>query len=383
MFIQSFDGAKRAYATLTTLLQFNKALREAFSSGQQLGPATASRPSNEEWKKLDHAVVVSQVYSIYESFIHDCISEWLNTCSKLKPYSDLSTRVKETHRLGIGHILQNLGGRRFSNVSLATLVREYNEAIAGIRPYKLHPDAFLLHDRNLRLQELQEVITGCGLELQISEWLKKHRFTEGHDSLSIIEKSSVEKAITSLIDHRNEASHATREISEILGEDVLIAYIELMESLSAAIMEGFTSVALDLHHHHGDWSKCGKIRSVMTNKSICVAVFQACTLSKGDYIYLQGPYYCRRTQILEIQCQDLPKEQHTVGMMAEEIGLRLSEDCSKNADIYIQTLPLTPPSPIAAIQSDSIAIEVVEEEEQSTEQNENDVDLSGDGLDLV
>ncbi|HZW13798.1 MAG TPA: MAE_28990/MAE_18760 family HEPN-like nuclease [Noviherbaspirillum sp.] len=340
MFVQPLEGAKRAIAALRASLHFNLALRTGLTSGTVTFPAEfAAHPPYDEWKKLDHSVALSRLYLIYESLVHECVSEWLETLCHFVPYNALPEKVKTTHRDGIGYILQNLEGRRFSTISVPVLVKEYQEALSQNQPYKLHADAFLLHDRNLRVDELQKLIGSCGLELGLSDWLRNHRLFSGDESLQLIGHATVEKAISALVDLRNEVSHATRQVGEIFGEEVLIAYTNFVESLIDAIVEGFTHAAMKWHAEYGAWSAAGKINFVVTDdKHICVAPLTSCKVRSGMTIFMKGKGHCCRTEIVEIRVNDAPVPEYTV-VQAQEIGLRLSTAAIKGSEIFIRTDP--------------------------------------------
>lgn len=346
MFSQPLADARRTISALRTSMHFNRALRDALATDKAklLPPGFATHPPHDEWKKLDHSVVVSRLYLIYESLIHECVSEWLETLASLVEYNKLPESVRSAHRDGIGYILQNIEGRRFSYVSPATLVKEYNEALSGLREYKLHADAFLLHDRNLRTNELQEVLTRCGISLKIVEWLKNHSSVAGHDSLQLLGHATIEKAISALVDLRNEASHATRQIVDILGEETLIAYIDLIDDLADSIAEAFTHSALDWHVEHGAWNLAGKINFVHTsNRQICVAPLTSCHIKIGSTIYLKGKYHCRFAKVQEIRLNDVAISDLTLATEASEVGLRLDIEAFKGSEVFVQTMIATEP----------------------------------------
>lgn len=339
MFAQPLEGAKRALAALRSSIRFNQELRNALASGAVLLPAEFSvNPPHDEWKKLDHAVSVSQLYLIYESLVHECVSEWLEILSSLVPYNELTEKVRSTHREGIGYILQNLEGRRFNSISVPAMVKEYQEALSTATTYNLHADAFLLHDRNLKVDELQKMLSCSGLELQLADWFKGHRLISKHDSLQLIGHATVDKAINSLIDRRNEASHATRQVGEILGEDVLIAYIDFLDSFAEALVEGFLHSTLHLQKERGDWSAVGKINYVKPDaKNICVAPVESCTLSSGMTVYLRGKHFCCRAMIEELQLAGQSVAAHTIALQPVEVGLRLNIETFKGSEIFVQT----------------------------------------------
>lgn len=337
MFQQPLEGANTALGALKTSLQFNQSLRTELKTNTiKFPPNFVHPPPFDEWQKLDHSTVLSRLYLIYESLVHECVAEWLLSLSSLVPYSSLPEKVKATHRDGIGYILQNLGGRRFNKISVPSLIKEYQESLSGLANH-LHTDAFLLHDRNLRLEELQQLVSNCGLEISLGEWLKGHRFLKGAGFLDIISHPTIEKAISSLVDLRNEASHATRQLGEVFGEHVLMAYAEFISALCAALVEGFTSAALKWHVEHGAWTMAGRVNMVVKHdNSKCVAPLESCRLRKNTKIYLSGKSYCFDATVLNIRIDDKDVNEYTATQPVE-FGLHLSLGVVKGSDIFIKT----------------------------------------------
>lgn len=374
MFVSAMDGAKKDLSALRSNLLFNHSLRGLLTTEPGSLPNNfPESPPYDEWKKLDHAVAVSRLYQIYESFVHECVTEWLDTISKLIPYEDLPDKTRSTHRDGIGFILQNLDGRRFSSMSLQTLIREYNDAISGSPVYRLHADAFLLHDRNLKIEQLQTVASSCGLELSISEWIKNHRLTAKHDAYQLIGVPSAEKAISSLVDLRNESAHATRQITEICGEDVLIAYVDFIYSLVEALIEGFCSRAILEHEKHGAWSLVGKINFVKReDKTVCVAPLECCTVRTGAVVYLMGKYHCTRATIQELQVCGKNVSSQTIAINREEVGFKFDVVANKSSAVYLEAI-----SPVQQLSLPTLiesSIDLKDAEVGEIEQEEPDLD---------
>jgi hypothetical protein len=326
--IKHLQLSKRAYSSINPFVRNTPAVK--------LPPNFVQPPPFDEWRKLDHSTVLSRLYLIYESLVHECVAEWLLSLSSLVTYDSLPDKVRATHRDGLGYILQNLGGRRFNNVSVSNLIKEYHESLSGVANH-LHTDAFLLHDRNLRLEELQQLVSNCGLDISLGEWLKGHRFFKSADFLDIISHSTIEKAISSLVDLRNEASHATRQLGEIFGEDVLMGYADFISALCGALSEGFTSAALKWHADYGAWTMAGRVNFVVkADNSKCVAPLESCRLRKDAKIYLRGKNFCFDATVLNIRINDNDVSEYTATQPVE-FGLHLNVAAVKGSDIFIRT----------------------------------------------
>ena len=348
MFTAPLSGAIRATDALEKSLLFNKAVRGFIASGHALPTDFNDHPPIEEWRRLDYSTTVTRLYQIFESLVHDSVAEWLGYLADLVDYSTLPNEVQIAHREGIGFILQNFEGRRFEGMSPAKIVKDYEGALAGKQPYTLLDEAFLLHERNLRMDEVQNILKSCGVKVNLSEWVRVHRVSKD-DSLSLIGQTSVDKCLTSFIDLRNEASHATRRVSEVIGEDVLVAYVRFIRALCTAIAEAMLLSSLQWHNDHGSWSSTGRVKSVnKQNRSICIVPLESCRLRQGDSIYLSGSNFCVRAIIKEIHLDDVPVPDCVIGVTPKEVGLRFDIETYKGATVWIKTRdPLPPPAPLS------------------------------------
>jgi hypothetical protein len=345
MFTEPLSGAMRATDALEKSLLFNKAVRGFIASGQALPLGLDDHPPIEEWRRLDYSTTVTRLYQIFESLVHDSVAEWLGHLSDLVDYSSLPIEVQTAHRGGIGFILQNFEGRRFEGMSPAKIVKDYDGALAGKQPYTLPDEAFLLHERNLRMDEIQTILKSCGVRVNLSDWVRSHRVSKD-ESLPLLGQTSVDKCLASFIDLRNEASHATRRVNELIGDDALVAYVRFVRALCTAIVEAMLLSSLQWHDDHGSWSNTGRVQSVVKhNKAICIVTLENCRLKLGDSIYLSGSNYCVQAKIQEIHLDDVPVTECVIGKTPKEVGLRFDVETHKNATIWIQTRNPLPPQP--------------------------------------
>jgi hypothetical protein len=336
MFHVPLEGALRAVDALKANLLFNRSVRDFVAAGGDLPDQFRKNPPLDEWKRLDYSTTVTRLYQIYESLVHDSIAEWLEDLCQMVPYGELPEEVKSAHRNGIGFILQNIDGRRFENLSLSTIVRDYEVSLSERSPYNLLSDAFLLHNRNLRLEELTTIFRGCGLKINLNDWLQVNRLSKS-ESLQLIGHQTVEKCLSTFIDLRNEASHATKKVSDMVGEDVLFAYADFIRGFCEALIEAMSFASLVWHEKHGHWSKVGQITWIKKDeRQICVAVVESCKLKVSGEIYLTGNGYCCLTKVNEIQIDGVAASVHIIGVAPQEIGLNLSIETFKGARIYVR-----------------------------------------------
>ena len=132
-------------------------------------------PSEREWLVYDRCAVVTRLYAIYERFVEDLISDWLQLIPVLvSSYSDLGENIQNTHRQGIGRLLVDLNKNRFQHLSVEKVVQGLFCGITSTGKYELLPEAFLLHEQNLRKEVLEKLLADAGIE-NAWKWVINHR----------------------------------------------------------------------------------------------------------------------------------------------------------------------------------------------------------------
>ncbi|WP_446358366.1 MAE_28990/MAE_18760 family HEPN-like nuclease [Coleofasciculus sp. A1-SPW-01] len=145
----------------------------------------------------DHCAVVTRLYAIYERFVENLIREWIQVLPDLFPvYADLEERICNTHRIGVARLLLDLTKNRFGHLSIEEVIRGlfYGASGTGTK-YELLPDAFLLHEQNLRREPLEKMFADAGIG-NAWTWVEKYRkiknfiswnkcFSDGRSLLSI------------------------------------------------------------------------------------------------------------------------------------------------------------------------------------------------------
>ena len=114
----------------------------------------------------------------YENFVKESISTWLQYLPKLvENYLELDEKIKSTHREGVGRILLEFKKDRFKNQNLTE-----NQVIRGLfhgtkgenKNYELLPQAFLVHDQNLRKDVLEKLFADAGIS-NAWKWVINHK----------------------------------------------------------------------------------------------------------------------------------------------------------------------------------------------------------------
>jgi hypothetical protein len=85
-----------------------------------------------EEKVFRHCSIVTQLYSIYESFSEAVISTWLTRLPRYKSFLDLSPAFRNAYRSGIANIIQHSEKRRYRHLNLVDVLSKYHTSLQGI-----------------------------------------------------------------------------------------------------------------------------------------------------------------------------------------------------------------------------------------------------------
>jgi hypothetical protein len=166
-------------------------------------------PSELEWLVYDRCAVVTRLYAIYERFVEDLIAEWLELLPDIvTEYSDLEKSIKDTHQIGVGRLLLELKKKRFEHLSINEVIQGLFDGVTAKGKYKLIPDAFLLHEQNLRREVLEKLFADAGIS-NAWDWVNKHRTVKQFVEEVLGSQNTAEGELNELITYRNDAAHGS------------------------------------------------------------------------------------------------------------------------------------------------------------------------------
>jgi len=178
-----FHTLRLKISAIRAILQANKMLGEiAFNNAtirESEDPVKLTEiirviPEKNEWQSYEHCAAVTRLYAVYENFVEDLISQWLRSIPQLgTSYSDLDERIKNTHREGVGRLLLDLKKKRYQNLSENDVIKGLFYGVNDNKKYDLIPDAFLLHEQNLRKDELEKLFADAGIA-NAWMWVNNH-----------------------------------------------------------------------------------------------------------------------------------------------------------------------------------------------------------------
>jgi hypothetical protein len=246
MFQELLNTVKVKTSTVRALIQTNERLREiVFGRGSvtrqesdedtELTGLIKGVPGVTDWRVYDHCAVVTRLYAIYERFVENLITDWVRLLPSIFPrYVDLEETIQNTHRMGVGRLLCDLKKNRFEHLSIDQVVQGLFRGVTGEEEYALLPDAFLLHEQNLRKGVLEQLLAGAGIQ-NAWAWVEKHRAVKHFLEVRVSENTA-EGELNELITYRNEAAHGA-VIDNFLGSNALLELCEFIETLCQALAE--------------------------------------------------------------------------------------------------------------------------------------------------
>ncbi|HAN73473.1 MAG TPA: hypothetical protein DCQ63_03665, partial [Planktothrix sp. UBA8402] len=249
MFDQLLNIVSINISTVRKIIQTNDRLREIVFGDETVAQEKSDEntqltnlieylPSKREWRVYDHCASVTRLYAIYEGFVEELITNWVQSLPEMFPlYSDLNDKIKDTHQIGVGKLLLELKKKknRFQHLSVDKVVRGLWRGVTDGKQYELVSDAFLLHEQNLRKEAIEQLFSGVGIP-NTWVWVENHRAIKHFVENVRARENTAEGELEQLIEYRNEAAHRAI-IDETLGETELLDLCNFVEALCKALAE--------------------------------------------------------------------------------------------------------------------------------------------------
>jgi len=292
-------------------------------------------PSEQEWLVYDHCSVVTRLYAIYERFVEDLIAEWLELLPDIvTKYSDLEKSIKDTHQIGVGRLLLDLKKKRFEHLSINEVIQGLFDGVTGQEKYKLIPDAFLLHEQNLRREVLEKLFADAGIS-NAWDWVNKHRTVKQFIEEVRGSQNTAEGELNELITYRNDAAHGAI-VDDILGTKELLELGDFVENLCQALAELVTFQVISRQTAIGKAKEIGQVTEWFKKSRAGVAKVKKINLSVDKKVFLvnEASSYCRLATIESIMINDISKEQVVI-THEQEVGLKFDIDAKKGLSLYV------------------------------------------------
>lgn len=338
MFQDILEPVQGDISTIRKILKTNNQLRDIIGrqeSEEELRLVTRlieNIPNTREWKIYEHCAVVTRLYAIYERFVEDLITDWLAMLPKIYlSYSDLEERIRTTHQIGVGKLLVDLNKNRYEYLSIEEVISGIFRGVSDDKGYELFPDAFLIHEQNLRKEILEKLLADAGIP-NVWSWLEKHRAVKQFLQEVRGNQNSAEGELNQLISYRNDAAHG--EIpQDVLDSNALIELCDFIEALCEALTELVTYQVIERQKFLGYIKEIGKITEWFKTPQAGVAKIKEATLSVGESVFLVGEAFCQVSKIESININD--QSRNLLEVTSEiEVGLKFNVSAKKGLRIY-------------------------------------------------
>jgi hypothetical protein len=255
-------------------------------------------------------------------------------------YSDLGEKIQNTHREGIGRLLIDIKKNRFQHLSVEKVVQGLSCGITDTGKYELLPDAFLLHEQNLRKEALETVLKNAGID-EAWKWVSNHKEIKYFVEEVRGRQNTAEGELKQLVDYRNEAAHGSTD--EILGTQELLDLADFVEALCKSLADLVTYNIILLQRDRGLVREIGKITDWYPKPQAGVAKVKEVTLTVEERVFIvlvnDKLSYCYSAKIESIQLNDIPHN-HVEITSEEEVGLKFDRDARKELTIYVTSSDL-------------------------------------------
>lgn len=351
MFEELIEKASVKISTVRAIIETNHRLRrivfrdslnkQKLAEDDELAALIDVIPSEKEWEIYDRSAVVTRLYAIYERFVEDLISDWLRRMPDLVPrYSDLRVEIQNTHREGIGRLLIDIKKNRFQHLSVEKVVQGLSCGITDTGKYELLPDAFLLHEGNLRKEVLETVLKNAGIK-EPWKWIINHKEIKYFVEEVRGSQNTAEGELKQLVDYRNKAAHGSTD--EILGTQELSDLAYFVEALCKSLADLVTYNIILLQSDRGLVREIGKITEWFKKPQAGVAKVKEVRLTVGGRVFLvlvnDELSYCYSPKIDSIHLNDNSHNQVEITSEAE-VGLKFDRDARIGLTIYVTSSDL-------------------------------------------
>jgi hypothetical protein len=350
MFEEPLKTVNEDISTVRSIIRTNEKLREIiFREGIATGQDSQNNEelislreivlNEKNWRVYDHCSVVTRLYAIYESFVESSIRDWIIYLPKIFPrYSVLPEVIQGTYQIGVAKLLLKKNESRSEDLSFEKVVRRLFLAVSDDgSSYKLIPDAFLLHEQNLRKEALEKLFADAGIP-EVWSWVKQHRKVKDFVEKVLADENTAEGELKELIGYRNNAAHGGI-IYNVLGERKLLDLCDFVKVLCQALAELVTYSIVEQQKSIGQVKKIGQITEWFSKPEAGVAKVTDTELSVGESLFLvsQTKAYCQQLKIESIKItangEEIDKEQISI-TSETEVGLKFDRNARKDLSLY-------------------------------------------------
>lgn len=337
MIVFGIEALKKELDELVLIAQVNELIRKHFSADGDLSyeamkigasnyiMAQNYIPDQLHWRIYDHSAFITRLYSVYETFVLKLMKDWLAYIPRFFPnWLLLPPEISKSYRSGIGNLLNKYPGPRTAHLKEIDLVSGLFEGISGKHNYSLLADAFFIDLQNLRKNELVVLSQKIGLN-KLDSWLNDENSDLGlfckQNSLTI------ESGLKDFIDYRNDCSHGSVEVDDVLGISELMLLRDFIYLICSSLVQ---FVALNVIENtrvisKNKYLKIGNVNEYFKKSKAAIINIDKSRVSIGDILYVKNKYECYPVIVRSMQKNEKNVNFVNAGKYSNEIGVIFSE----------------------------------------------------------
>jgi hypothetical protein len=340
--------------TVRSIINISEKLREIIADNpsqlntEDLKYIQANAPLGDKWRVNDHCSSITRLYAIYENFVENLVRDWIILLPQLYScYQGLPESVRNQHKTGCATLLGNEYKRnRFDSLDEKDIIKNlFDTEYENTSRYNLTSAAFLLHEANLRKEQLTQLLANAGISANDSwQWIENHKevkiFIDNND------KRSVEKELKNFIELRNNSAHG--KVDTVLNANDLLKLCDFVEVICQAISELVLYCFVSRKIEIGKLQKIGKVVNWYQQQQACrvkildepPALNKRLEIGKKVFLVSENLKICQEAIVESIQInkngKNSPRKRITIReITGYEIGLKFDKEGKRGLKVYL------------------------------------------------
>jgi hypothetical protein len=341
--------------TVRSIIKVNEKLREIIESfptqlnTEDLKYLQTNAPLTKNWRVNDHCSSITRLYAIYENFVENLVRDWIILLPQLYScYQGLPESVRNQHQTGCATLLSNENKRsRFDSLDEKDIIRNlFGTECKSNGRYSLTSAAFLLHEANLRKEQLTRLLANAGISVTDSwQWIENHKKVK--DFITNNSRATVENELKNFIELRNDSAHG-KEIDIVLNANELLELCDFVEAICQAISELVLYCFVSRKIEMGKIQNIGEVVHWYPQQEACrvkildelQVLNKRLEVGKKVFLVSENKKLCQEAIIESIQINkngnNSPRQRITIReITGYEIGLKFDKEGKRGLKVYL------------------------------------------------
>ncbi|MDR1487586.1 MAG: hypothetical protein LBT62_06320 [Deltaproteobacteria bacterium] len=251
----------------STLDELTGELTELNTLVKSIGPVNHALEGHEDTmvrqylsirRRFDYAAFVVALYSSFEKFVENLITEYVHLETRRLQYTELPQKLLKKHLARTAEMLSRgrIGEGRYVGLTEIDVVKNLFECLNGRQPYTLNKAAVVAHDRNLRISEIDELFAAVGVEQICTRVRRADALAEWYRDVNALPSAprdgvptaTIEERVKDLVECRNQIAHGRGTPDELPGVEKMEEAVGFIQALARSIFA--ITVGQYLRDHH-------------------------------------------------------------------------------------------------------------------------------------